>query len=146
MARIFPGPVLTLMDAEALCAGAGFCSRKEGTWEAVRRSNELKMKKMALQQVRDCCGGRLTLKETKSGRNPVRPRKQSVSLVEDPGDGVSGPIWLKGGIPLIGEDGTPYEIRENVSLCRCGGSRFKPFCDGRHSTLRFKTGKRSRKR
>jgi CDGSH-type Zn-finger protein len=146
LAKRFPGPELTLKDAEEFCAGAGFCSRKEGTWEAVRRSDEPRMKKMALDQVNNCCGGRLETTETATGRNPIPARKKAISLVEDPGDGVSGPIWLKGGIRVISSDGSPYEQRENVSLCRCGGSRFKPFCDGRHSPLRFRTVRKRRKR
>jgi len=43
-----------------------------------------------------------------------------------------GPLWCAGGIPIEAEDGTPYEIRNRVTLCRCGKSLNKPFCDSRH--------------
>lgn len=138
MAKTYPGPVLSLRDAERLCANAGFCSRKEGTWEAVRRSDEPRMYRMALQQTFDCCAGRLELFDSRTGELIEKTFRKSVSLVEDPGDGSSGPVWLKGGILLIGADGRPYEVRNRMSLCRCGASRFKPFCDGSHSRVRFK--------
>jgi CDGSH-type Zn-finger protein len=34
-------------------------------------------------------------------------------------------------------DGTAYEVEGQVALCRCGGSKNKPFCDGTHKTNGF---------
>jgi CDGSH-type Zn-finger protein len=45
---------------------------------------------------------------------------------------VDGPYRVRGGIEVIGANGTPYEVRERQTLCRCGQSRNKPFCDGSH--------------
>jgi len=45
---------------------------------------------------------------------------------------VDGPYRVRGGIQVVGADGRPYEIRERQTLCRCGQSRNKPFCDGSH--------------
>jgi len=61
----------------------------------------------------------------------------SIGLVEDPHLGVSGPLFVRGGIPVYSEDGTPYEVRNRVTLCRCGGSKNKPFCDGTHIARSF---------
>lgn len=54
--------------------------------------------------------------------------------------GASGPIWLKGDIDLESEDGTKYEKRSRVTLCRCGKSMNKPFCDGTHIDCSFNDG------
>jgi hypothetical protein len=62
----------------------------------------------------------------------------SIGLVEDPQMGVSGPIWVRGGIPVESADGTPYEVRNRLTLCRCGASNNKPFCDGTHASTGFK--------
>ena len=35
-------------------------------------------------------------------------------------------------------DGTTYEIRNRVTLCRCGASQNKPFCDGSHWEVEFR--------
>jgi hypothetical protein len=48
-----------------------------------------------------------------------------------------GPFWVRGGIPIIGEDGRPWEPRNRATVCRCGASKNKPFCDASHLTLHF---------
>jgi hypothetical protein len=63
----------------------------------------------------------------------IEPKfEPNISLVEDPQEGMRGPIWLRGGIPVESSDGSTYEIRNRVALCRCGKSSNKPFCDGSH--------------
>ena len=57
-----------------------------------------------------------------------------------PGPGVSGPLYVRGGIPLVGADGTEYELRNRYALCRCGASRNKPFCDAMHVTVGYEDG------
>jgi CDGSH-type Zn-finger protein len=44
-----------------------------------------------------------------------------------------------GGIKLVDADGNEYDLqgKTSFSLCRCGGSVNKPFCDGTHSKLGF---------
>jgi CDGSH-type Zn-finger protein/truncated hemoglobin YjbI/ferredoxin len=45
---------------------------------------------------------------------------------------VDGPYRVRGGIQVIDAHGRPYERRARQTLCRCGQSRNKPFCDGSH--------------
>ena len=66
--------------------------------------------------------------------------KPSIGLVEDPSVGVSGPLWVRGGIPVVSSDGVQYEPRNRTTLCRCGASRNKPFCDGTHAAIGFDDG------
>jgi CDGSH-type Zn-finger protein len=44
-----------------------------------------------------------------------------------------------GAVELLDADGNPYDIstKPAFSLCRCGASVNKPFCDGTHSKLGF---------
>lgn len=51
----------------------------------------------------------------------------------------NGPYRVTGPIKLVDADGNEVDIsgREFVSLCRCGGSTRKPFCDGTHSKIGF---------
>src|SRR3954467_9094569 len=55
-----------------------------------------------------------------------------------------GPLWVIGDFNLVDAEGNSIPIPEakrkvtpeglsRVSLCRCGGSVIKPFCDGTHS-------------
>ena len=45
----------------------------------------------------------------------------------------------EGSIELIDAEGNPYDLtgKPAFSLCRCGGSVNKPFCDGTHSRMGF---------
>jgi CDGSH-type Zn-finger protein len=49
---------------------------------------------------------------------------------------VEGP---EGAVEVVDADGNPYDLtgRARISLCRCGGSVTKPFCDGTHSKIGF---------
>ena len=45
---------------------------------------------------------------------------------------IDGPLWVTGGIQIERADGQPMEVRNRVTLCRCGASSNKPLCDGTH--------------
>ena len=38
----------------------------------------------------------------------------------------------------LGDVGHTWEVRNRVTLCRCGHSGNKPFCDGTHSAVGFR--------
>jgi len=44
-----------------------------------------------------------------------------------------GPIEVSGSFTLTGSDGKEIEAKSPIYLCRCGGSKNKPFCDGTHN-------------
>jgi CDGSH-type Zn-finger protein/ferredoxin len=55
-----------------------------------------------------------------------------------------GPYLVSGGIELVGggEAEFPEDVsNEHYTLCRCGASKNKPFCDGSHSTINFRDNK-----
>jgi CDGSH-type Zn-finger protein len=125
------GPVLVLTDAPALCASARFCDRAGGVWDNTRQSDEALARQIVLEEVGNCPAGRLAVWDQEG--NCIEPGfEPSIGLVEDPYLGVRGAIWVRGGIPILSADGTPYEVRNRVTLCRCGRSANKPFCDGKH--------------
>ena len=125
------GAVMDLLDVVSLCADARFCDRAGGAWDNTRDSDNQKSKMIALQEVFDCPSGRLVLKD-KDGNYLEPDFEPSIGLVIDPVFNVKGPIWVRGRIPVEAADGTLYESRNRVTLCRCGRSTNKPFCDGKH--------------
>jgi CDGSH-type Zn-finger protein len=48
----------------------------------------------------------------------------------------NGPYVVQGEFTLIDANGNPIPVKK-ASLCRCGGSTNKPFCDGTHSKIGF---------
>lgn len=53
----------------------------------------------------------------------------------------NGPLRLEGDITIVDQDGKGFGLagRNVVSLCRCGQSANKPFCDGSHNKTGFES-------
>ncbi len=52
----------------------------------------------------------------------------------------NGPLLVRGDVPIENPDGTPVQKnRRTVALCRCGASVLKPWCDGSHKIIGFRT-------
>ncbi|PKR78770.1 iron-binding protein [Halalkalibacillus sediminis] len=49
----------------------------------------------------------------------------------------NGSILVKGDVQLLDAEGNEYETKPAFSLCRCGASKNKPFCDGAHKQIEF---------
>ena len=51
----------------------------------------------------------------------------------------NGPLRVYGPVDMVDAEGSPYTIPEGewVSICRCGQSANKPFCDTAHRTTGF---------
>ncbi len=51
----------------------------------------------------------------------------------------NGPNRVMGPIEIVDQSGNSYTIPEGqwVSLCRCGTSNSKPYCDGSHRDCGF---------
>ena len=131
----YAGPDLVLTDAEILCSVAKFCERAGGIWKLTLESANKEAREIAIREAAACPSGRLVVWD-KQNRTPIEPKfEPSIGLVEYPQEGLSGPVWVRGGIPVISDDGWVHEIRNRLTLCRCGHSFNKPFCDSSH--LRF---------
>lgn len=57
----------------------------------------------------------------------MKAQETNVIIVE-----AGGPYVCRGRIELEAADGTVLETEGEISLCRCGRSRNKPYCDGSH--------------
>ena len=143
--QVMEGPTLKLNDAVDLCAEARFCHRGGGTWELTHHSDDPKARKLAVEEACNCPSGRLVMFDKKNSKVFELKLKKSLSLVEDPQMKVSGPIWVKGGVVIESSDASLYEVRNRQTLCRCGGSENKPFCDGTHIKKGFNDGYKSLK-
>ena len=81
-----------------------------------------------------CPSGTYTYAVDESGPEiePDLP-KQIAVVTEITSDGpIDGPLWVTGGISIKRSDGQILETRNRVTLCNCGKSKNKPFCDGTH--------------
>ena len=51
----------------------------------------------------------------------------------------NGPYRVEGPCRIVDADGNEFDLtgKARISLCRCGGSSTKPFCDATHKTSGF---------
>ncbi len=131
-AEVIHGPALTLADNKHLCVHSRFCMRAGGIWSLVEQSDNQDAKETAIEEACNCPSGRLVITDNECGKAIEPELEKSIVVIEYPPGGEHGPLWVRGSIPIESSDGEPYEIRNRVTLCRCGRSENKPFCDGSH--------------
>ena len=131
-AELIHGPALTLADNKHLCVHARFCMRAGGIWNLVMQSENQEARDIAIEEACNCPSGRLVITDNESGKTIEPEFDKSIVVIEYPPRDEHGPLWVRGGIPIESENGKLYEIRNRVTLCRCGRSENKPFCDGSH--------------
>jgi len=49
----------------------------------------------------------------------------------------NGSIRIKGTVEIVDAEGNLLETKTDFSLCRCGASQDKPWCDGAHKSCGF---------
>jgi CDGSH-type Zn-finger protein len=127
------GDGVVLYDDLSLCTHAGFCTNLRTTvWTLAEEAGDPDAAEEFTAMVHRCPSGRLAF----------APEDDPDALVEpdlEPSIGVEpdASYWVRGGIPVISEDGAAYEVRNRQTLCRCGRSGNKPFCDGSHRAVGF---------
>jgi len=84
-----------------------------------------------IETVRKCPSGALSY--ALGGVEPqATVRAPGITVTKD------GPYAVVGAIPLTGQVAGENAATECYALCRCGGSKNKPFCDGTHWSIGFK--------
>ncbi|MEO8477770.1 MAG: CDGSH iron-sulfur domain-containing protein [Actinomycetota bacterium] len=131
-ARRFQGSEVVMGDDHSLCTHAGYCGdRITNVWRMLGETADPEIRARLTRMVELCPSGTLTW-APEAGSDDVEPVFEASVAVSD-----DGPIWVRGGVPVVGPDGEAYEVRNRVTLCRCGRSANKPFCDGTHKSIGF---------
>ena len=90
--------------------------------------------KRLIETIDKCPSGALSYELKNKTRQPESGQIPELIFLKN------GPVKVKGKVRLIDSEGNET-IKENTfSLCRCGGSQNKPFCDGTHNKNGFSTG------
>ncbi|MCL2687672.1 MAG: CDGSH iron-sulfur domain-containing protein [Methanobrevibacter sp.] len=122
---------LKLDDAIELCDHSRFCRHGDGIRTLMEKGDNESIA-LAKEEAANCPSGRLLLWDKETGESTERNYDKEIVILYDEGKNCEGPIWVKGGILIESEDGESYEERNRVTLCQCGKSKHKPFCDGNH--------------
>lgn len=129
---------LTVVWQPHLCIHSGVCFRslplvfkpRDRPWVQLEGGHV----QAIIDTVNACPSGALSLKHTeveevKLANDTVNWQKIQVLK--------NGPLRIKEACQVILSDGTIVEKPFGVSLCRCGASNEKPFCDGSHKVNGF---------
>lgn len=131
----YHGRKITVHDNRAICAHAGHCT--DGLAAVFKNGAEPWIApdgaaaETIIQAVRSCPSGALSYStDGVEQRDPSRPA--GITVTKD------GPYAVVGGVELNGQRWAEGASSEHYTLCRCGGSKNKPFCDGSHWNIGFK--------
>jgi CDGSH-type Zn-finger protein/uncharacterized Fe-S cluster protein YjdI len=85
--------------------------------------------------VMTCPTGALHFERLDGGSQEPQPEETTIDARPN------GPLYIRGKVRILGPGG--HLIREDtrLALCRCGHSENKPFCDGTHRRIGFRTTK-----
>ena len=132
-AKTYERTNLTVRDDRGICVHAGFCGNQvTNVWKMVGPADDdTVLRAHMISMIERCPSGALTfrLPGTDADLEPDLP--QAIAVVDD------GPLIVTGGIPVNRADDRPFEIRNRMTLCRCGRSGNKPLCDGSHKESGF---------
>jgi CDGSH-type Zn-finger protein len=128
--KVLGGTGITVRDDRSICVHAGFCgTRITNVWKQVGETAESTVRAQVISMVEKCPSGALTYRLDGGDVEPLMPA--AIAVTDD------GPLWVTGGVPVTTSDGLALEVRNRVTLCRCGASANKPLCDGSHKTVGF---------
>jgi CDGSH-type Zn-finger protein len=121
---------LTIHDNRGICQHAGFCT--DGLPAVFRAGKEpfvdpngAATQDAIVDQIKQCPSGALSF--SIDGVEPSDQERPPTITVSK-----NGPYRITGGIELKEQQWGEGSSREHYALCRCGGSKNKPFCDGTH--------------
>lgn len=126
------GDGISVNDDPTLCEQAGFCgTRYTNVWAMMEKTADPEVRERARRMIVNCPSGKLMFGP---GYEHMEPEYEpSVATVKD------GPLWVRGGIEMESADGQPYQKLNRMTLCRCGRSDNKPYCDGAHKNAGFQS-------
>ncbi|MBI2903351.1 MAG: CDGSH iron-sulfur domain-containing protein [Candidatus Methylomirabilis oxyfera] len=134
----YVGKGITIHDNRSICSHAGFCTERLASVFRLKTRPWIDPHGAGVDQiveaVKRCPSGALSY-----SIDGVEHRDQD----RDPMIAVSkdGPYLVTGGVELEDESRAEGASEEHYTLCRCGASKNKPFCDGTHWSVKFKDDK-----
>jgi CDGSH-type Zn-finger protein len=134
----YAGKDITIHDNRGVCSHSGYCTDNSPAVFQMGKEPWIypgaeEAEKIA-RTIRMCPSGALSY--TKDGVLYKNQDREPVITVSK-----NGPHRVVGGIGLDDPTGSTPESREHYALCRCGGSKNKPFCSGAHWYINFRDDK-----
>lgn len=133
----FAGKELTVVDDIGICCHAGSCVHGAPSsffnWDGDERISEpdKEERDTVIETIRKCPSGSLAYKLGGKLHDQFFSEPE-IFVSED------GPLHVRGGVEFNDPTGARPPTTDHYTLCRCGASKNKPFCDGSHTDAGFK--------
>jgi len=131
----YKGKRITILDNRSICAHAGFCTDELKSVFRMHDEPWIDPDGAAVEKIvdviRKCPSGALSYAIDGVEAEPQQ-RPPMVTVTDN------GPYAITGGIELMGVKFGQGASTEHYTLCRCGASENKPFCDGSHWDAEFR--------
>lgn len=136
----YQGRGITIYDDRSVCSHAGECTDGLASVWKLDVEPWIDPRGASREEIADvigrCPSGALAYAFDEVGSGETVEEQLSPAIIASK----DGPYRVRGGIEVRSSDADPYERRNRLTLCRCGGSKNKPFCDGTHWHVGFKDG------
>jgi len=135
------GKDITIRDNRGVCSHRGFCT--DNLPQVFRQGKEPWIDPNAapadeiIRVIRMCPSGALGYEKNGTVQTDWE-ESEEISMKRN------GPYEVKGNTDFYDEKGSQPQTSDHYTLCRCGGSKNKPFCDGTHWYNNFNDEKQQR--
>ena len=134
----YVGTKITIHDNRSICSHAGFCTERLNSVFRLKAEPWIDPDAAPVEEIietiKKCPSGALSY-SIAGVEHRDQDREPTITVSKD------GPYCITGGIAFTGEPRAVGASEEHYTLCRCGGSKNKPFCDGSHWYIKFKDEK-----
>ena len=132
----YVGKKITIHDNREICCHAATCvenlssvfRKNEKPWSEPDADESEKI----IRVIKNCPSGALSY-SIDGTEDRDQHRDPLITIAKD------GPYLVTGGIELGEKEFGEGASKEHYTLCRCGASKNKPFCDGMHWEIDFKS-------
>jgi CDGSH-type Zn-finger protein/ferredoxin len=140
--KSYVGKRITIHDNRRICSHAAECvNNLPSVFKLNARpwinADAAETEEEIINAIRKCPSGALSYSIDDIEYRDQNERKPVITISK------GGPYLVTGGIDLIGDniEWAEGSSKEHYTLCRCGASNNKPFCDGMHRVINFKDDK-----
>ena len=131
---VYRGKKIAIFDNRAICAHSARCT--DNLAAVFKYGSEPWIDpdgagvEAIIDAVNKCPSGALSY-AVNDVEAPPQQRAPGITVTKD------GPYAVVGSIPLAGQGSDAIAATAIYTLCRCGASKNKPFCDGSHWAVKF---------
>ena len=133
--RSYQAKGITIHDNRSICAHAGHCTDGLASVFKVKSEPWIDASGAAVEAIvetiRRCPSGALSY-TLDGNQGEDQQQEPSITVTKD------GPYAVAGAAQLLDQSWAQGASTEHYTLCRCGASKNKPFCDGAHWSIGFK--------